>query len=553
MKLTIDAITAGITAPDNAALFMRAINYILLLGAATALTQMLTSFQSLISESLSLQVLDHLSDELHRQSVQVDLNYYENSHYFDTLHRAQQGAIYKPTSAFNNSMQLLQNAVSMIGMLVILFSFHWLVTVLLIAAVIPGLLFRLKFSRRLFQWDRSQTATQRHSSYYHYLLTADAFAKEIRLFNLGALFIRRFHHLRGELRAEKIGLARRRTLAEVMTQLFTVLTIYGSFSLMAYRSIYGMITIGDLIMYYQAFQRGLSFFSSLLSNGASLYEDSLYLSNLFEFLQLKPSIVNPPHPQPIFKRIEKGISFQDLSFSYPDSDKSILQKISFTVSPGEHIAIVGQNGAGKSTLIKLLCRLYDPLSGRICIDGVDLRQMDVQDLRRQISVVFQDFVRYHMTVSDNIWFGDVSREKRADDIQASAIAAGLSEVLRKLPQGLDTKLGKMFDEGHELSLGEWQKVALARAFMRPAQIIILDEPTSSLDARSEYEIFKKFQELAAGKTAFLISHRLSTARLADRIIVLDEGRLVEQGAHDELIRLDGIYAHLFHLQSRNYR
>ena len=552
MKLTVDAVTAGIT-DDPARAFTRVAFYILLLGGAAALQQMLTSLNGLVGERLSLRVLDLLSDRLHEKSVAVDLEYYENPRYFDTLHRAQQGAIYKPTGAFSNTLQAVQNGVSLVGMMAILLSFHWLVTLLLIAAVLPGLVFRLKFSHRMYDWDRAQTGSRRHASYYNYLLTGDYFAKEIRLFQLGPLFMRRFHRLREQLRVEQLGISRRRTVSEILAQFITVLTIYGSFMLMAFRAVHGLITIGDLIMYYQAFQRGLTFFSALLKSGASLYEDSLYLSNLFEFLNLAPKVIDPPEPRPIFGSLRNGISFQNVTFGYPGVERPVLRDVSFTVAPGEHIALVGQNGAGKSTLIKLLCRLYDPDRGRVLIDGIDVRDYRLEDLRRQISVVFQDFVRYHMTVGDNIRFGDVTREPSAEELTQVADAAGFSEALRRLPDGLNTQLGKMFDQGHELSIGEWQKIALARAFMRQAPIIILDEPTSSLDARAEFEIFKKFQELAQGRTAFLISHRLSTARLADRILVLENGAIIEQGAHDQLVAGGGVYAELFALQSRQYR
>lgn len=553
MKLVIDSITIGISAADKSAAFGKIILYIGLIGLATLLSHALSSINSYLSEHLSLNIWDYLSDILHSKSIEVDLEYYENPDYFDTLHRAQQGAIQKPTSAFNNSVQLLQNGLSMVAMLGVLFSFHWLITVILVFAAIPGVLFRLKFSQRLYRWDRSKTSTQRHVSYFQYLLTSDYFAKEIRLFQLGPLFIKRFHELRELLRKEKLSIAVKRTIADFIAQFITVLAIYGSFTFMAFRAVHGLITLGDLVMYYQAFQRGMNFFRTLLSNGASLMEDTLYLSNLFEFLDLQPKITDPAEPQTIFSTITRHIEWKNVSFEYPSTDRYVLDDISISIKPGEQIALVGENGAGKSTFIKLLCRLYDPTGGDIYIDGRNIKEYRVQDLRKQISVVFQDFVRYHMKVRDNIWFGNVDLEKDDPQIQSSAIAAGVDSVIRKLSNGYDTTLGKMFEHGEELSMGEWQKIALARAFLRPAQIIVLDEPTSALDAKAEYDIFKKFKKLAQGKTAFLISHRLSSARLADRILVLENGKIVEDGSHDELIALNGTYAKMFALQSENYR
>ena len=553
MKLTVDSVTAGVTSADKLAAFHQILLYIGLIFGAATFSHVLTALNGFVSERLSLKVMDYLSDILHRKSIEVDLEYYENPDYYDTLHRAQQGAIHKPTSAFNNSIQLLQNGLSMIGMMAILLSFHWIVTVFLVVAVIPGLVFRLKFSQKLYNWDRSQTAAQRHTFYYNYLLTGDVHAKEIRLFQLGPLFYKRFHDVRQELRDEKLAITKRRTIAEIFSQLVTVLTIYGSFGFMAWRAVYGYITLGDLIMYYQAFQRGLNFFANLLKSAASVYEDSLYLSNLFEFLSVKPKIIGPAKPRPIFKRLERGIKLENVSFHYPSTDRPVLVNTSLSIKAGEHIALVGANGAGKSTLIKLICRLYDPTTGRIKFDGIDIKEFDVNELRRQISVVFQDFVRYHLRVSDNIWFGNVELDERSPRIQESAIAAGIEPAIQKLPKGYDSILGKMFEHGEELSVGEWQKIALARAFLRDAQIIILDEPTSALDAKSEYEIFEKFRQLARGKSAFLISHRLSTAKLADRILVLEEGCIVEDGSHEELIRKNGVYARMFALQSQYYR
>ncbi len=552
MKLTIDAVTQGLGAEDKEAAVARILLYVGVIGVTVLLHYAFSSLNGYISESMSLKAEDHLSDRLHDKSIALDLQYYENPDYFDTLHRAQQGAIQRPAAAFKNSTQLLQNGLSLIGMMALLFSFHWSVSVLLIAAVIPGVLFRLKFSQRLYRWDRSQTSTQRHAYYYHFLLTSDFYAKEIRLFQLGPLFIKRFHEMRRVLRGERLGIAKKRTIADVGANFVAVLAVYGSFGFMAWRAVYGFITIGDLVMYYQAFQRGLNYFKSLLGNAASLYEDSLYLSNLFEFLDLEPRVVDPPQATPIFQTIEQGITVENLSFGYP-SGRPVLHDISFYVRPGEHIALVGENGAGKTTLIKLLCRLYDPSDGAICIDGVDLRDFRVNELRRRISVVFQDFVRYHLRVRDNIWFGNIELDEESPRIRESARAADVDPVIRSLPQGYETTLGKMFEHGEELSIGEWQKIALARAFLRDAQIIVLDEPTSALDAKSEYEIFQKFRELAREKTAFLISHRLSTAKMADRILVLEEGRIVEDGAHDHLIAKGGVYARMFALQSEQYR
>jgi ATP-binding cassette subfamily B protein len=291
----------------------------------------------------------------------------------------------------------------------------------------------------------------------------------------------------------------------------------------------------------------------MLSSLVSLYENSLFLSNLYEFLDLKRTVVEPLHPQALPVPLRIGIQFDQVQFRYPNSSRPLLEDISLTIRAGETVALVGENGAGKTTLIKLLCRLYDPTSGRITLDGIDLRQFETTALRREISVVFQDYAHYNLTARENIGFGDVNRLPDQDEIRSAAKTAGADKAIASLPYGYDTTLGKEFEEGEELSIGEWQKVALARAFLRQAQIIVLDEPTSALDAQAEHQIFEQFRQLTEGRTAILISHRLSSVKLADRIYVLKEGRIVESGTHNELLLLKGSYARLFEIQAQYYR
>lgn len=286
---------------------------------------------------------------------------------------------------------------------------------------------------------------------------------------------------------------------------------------------------------------------------AGLYEDNLFLSNLYEFLDLKPKVAEPLHPTPVTRPMQTGIVFDHVSFQYPTGSRKVIEDISLTIRPGEKVALVGENGAGKTTLIKLLCRLYDPTEGRITLDGVDLRQFEISALRREIGVIFQDYSRYHLTARENIWFGNINLPSDDERIVTAGRQAGADDVITSLPNGYETVIGKWFEGGEELSIGEWQKVALARAFLRDAQIIVLDEPTSSLDVKGEYEVFKKFRQLADGQAAILISHRFSTVRMADRIYVLNGGRIIENGTHDELVQLGGMYAHLFETQAQYYR
>ncbi len=332
-----------------------------------------------------------------------------------------------------------------------------------------------------------------------------------------------------------------------------MLAIFGSFLFIAQRTLAGAVTLGGMVMYYQAFQRGMASLQGFLKGVADLYEDSLFLSQFHEFIGFEPQVCEPAHPSPVPSPLREGIEVRGLSFRYPESDREALREISLTVRPGEHVALVGENGSGKTTLIKLLCRLYDPSSGSIRVDGEDLRCFETAEWRNQISVIFQDYARYHMTGRDNIRFGNIELPPEDGRVEEASRAAGAHEVLAGLPRGYETVLGKTFEAGEELSVGEWQKVALARALVGDSQVLVLDEPTSSLDARAEYEVYSRFHRFSKGKTVFLISHRLSTVRMADRIHVFAGGEIVESGTHDELVLRGGAYARMFELQARNYQ
>jgi ATP-binding cassette subfamily B protein len=313
-----------------------------------------------------------------------------------------------------------------------------------------------------------------------------------------------------------------------------------------------VLRLGDLVLYYQALQRGQGNIKGLLNSLSGLYEDNLFLANLYEFLDIKPKLIDPPNPKPIPHPMKTGIEFKNVGFQYSTTTRKALKNINLTIKPGEVVALVGENGSGKTTLIKLLCRLYDPTQGRITIDGIDLSQFKTEELRRQISVIFQDYAKYHFTAQENIWLGNIDLPPQSDSIIKAAKRSGADDVITKLPKGYDTILGKLFDKGEELSIGQWQKVALARAFLRDSQLIVLDEPTSAMDPKAEYEVFEKFRQLIKNQSAILISHRLSTVKMADRIYVMDNGTIVEGGTHEELMKLSGTYAHLFEIQASQY-
>lgn len=551
MKLLIDTVTAGIG--NGMAAFYDVLTIVLLVGITALITNLLRSLSGYATQAQSQIVTDFVNDILHSKSVELDLEYYENANFYNSLHRAQQEASYRPQNLLNSLLQLAQNAISLVAIAALLLSLHWSISTVLLAAALPVLLVRLQQSKILYRQQKTWTGKERMAWYFHWMLTLNTYAKEVRLFDLGALFRYRYRTLHQEIRREKLALARQRAIADFLTQLGSILAIFIAFSFIAYQTIQGQITLGSLVMYYQGFQRGQAFLGQLLANFASLYENSLFLSHLYEFLDLKPTIANPLHPQWFPQPIKNSLKFENVSFQYPHSRRPLLENINLTIPAGETVALVGENGAGKTTLIKLLCRLYDPTNGRITIDGIDLRELSVIDWRRNISVVFQDYVRYNLTVRENIGLGNIDHIDNHQEIIQSAQKAGAQGVISRLPKGYDTMLGTQFEEGEELSIGEWQKVAIARAFLRPAQLLILDEPTSALDAEAEYEVFEQFRQLIQGKTAILISHRLSTVKMVDRIFVLEKGQIVETGSHQELLKLGGTYARLFSIQAKYYQ
>jgi ATP-binding cassette subfamily B protein len=549
----VDAVSTGLSATDKAMTLRQVMVLIVLAGGVTLTGDLCGAIAGFVREAQSQVVTDYVHSLLHAKSIEVDLQYYENAKYYDALHLAQAEAPYRPTQILNRLLQMGQSAISLVAIATLLFSLHWGVAATLFAAAVPSLGVQLKYANKLYRKRCEWTPQERRADYFNWMLTSVHYAKEIRLFNLGSLFQERFRKLRTSIRNEKISLARRSFIAEWAIQVSATLAVFGACGFIAYQTLQGIITLGSLVMYFQAFQRGQGLLGEMFSSLVSLYGNSLFLSNLYEFLDLKRTIAEPLHPKAIPKPLKIGLRFEQVRFHYPGSTRLLLEDINLTIRAGETVALVGENGAGKTTLIKLLCRLYDPTSGQITLDGIDLRQFETTALRREISVVFQDYAHYNLTVQENIGFGDVNRLYHTDEIRSAAKQAGADKAIASLPYSYDTILGKEFEEGEELSIGEWQKVALARAFLRQGQIIILDEPTSALDAKAEHQVFEQFRQLTQGRTAILISHRLSSVKLADRIYVLEDGRIVESGTHNELMQRNGSYARMFEIQAQYYR
>lgn len=552
IKLLVDTIASEIGRTESS-ISLDAIFYLILaMGGVAFFTHACGTLSSLVLRIQNQIVTDHMHDLLHAKSIEVDLEYYENSEYYDTMHRAQQDAPYQPMAILNSLLQIGQNGVSLMAMVGLLWWFHWAVVPILALTALPDFLVRLKFSHTLYAWQRKRTPDERKTWYLNWMLTRDTHAKEIRIFDIGEQFRSMWLNIRSMLREELRDIEKRRAFSLIAAQIIGVVGVFGVYYFLANRTIQGMLSLGALVMYFQAIQRGAGYLQGLGSSLSSLYESSLFLKNLEEFLNIQPKITTPVDPLPIPHPVKQGLVFDQVTFSYRDQDRVTLSDISFSIRPGEHIAFVGQNGAGKTTLVKLLCRLYDPTHGRITFDGEDIRKYSPEEYRRIISVIFQDFARYFLTATENIALGHDAQPERSKVIEA-AKQAGVDERLSRLPQGYQTVLGKWFDGGQELSIGEWQKVALARAFFRNSDILVLDEPTSAMDARAEAELFERFLELAHNRMAILISHRLSTVKMVDRIYVLEEGKIVESGTHEDLVKKQGEYAKLFETQAQYYK
>lgn len=490
---------------------------------------------------------------LYTKTIEIDLEYYESSGYHDILERARREAPYRPTRILSHLTQFGQSSVSLIAMVGLLLSLHWGIASVLFISAIPAMLVRLRYSGTLYKWQRKNTALERQAQYRGWLLSNERSAKELRLLNLGQYFLQQFHQIRRRIYRERLTISVRWSIESLIAQSTASLFVFVIYGFIVYQTVYGNMMLGDLVLYHQALRRGQDSLSNVMTNMSGLYEDNLFLSNLYELLSLTPCVVDCAVPRSMPAPMRSGIVLQDVDFQYSGTSRQALKQINLTINPGETIALVGENGSGKTTLIKLLCRLYDPTAGHTTLDGIDLKDLSVVDLRRQISVVFQDYAKYQLTAQDNIRLGNIDCAPNQPNIRKAAFYSGAHDVIQTLPKGYETVLGKWFKNGEELSIGQWQKIALARAFARDSQLIILDEPSSAMDPKAESELFEKFRQLIKDQAAVLISHRLSTVKMVDRIYVMDRGEIVEQGTHERLMQRGGTYAHLFDTQAQYYQ
>jgi ATP-binding cassette, subfamily B, bacterial len=553
-KLIVDAVVAAIQTQVEAMAGLRSVapllaaEFALLVGSA-AISQARSLTEHVLHSRLNLSI----NTRIIRKALDLDLTHFENAEFYDKLQNARREADWRGLQIVNGGFYLVQNVLTLLSFAALLVRFSPLLAVILFVATLPAFVAQSSYADLTFRVISWRAPEARKLAYLEHLLTDYDSVKEVKLFGLGEPLLGRYADLFWTFLREDQTIAQRRSLASFGWGLLATLTYYGSYAWIVLRAVGRTITLGDMTLYLGIFRNSQQMFEAIFFGLSELYENGLFMSNLFAFLELKPQLPLSANPLRQIPSVRSGIEFQGVAFRYEGHDEFALRDIDLVIHPGEKVALVGPNGAGKTTLIKLLTRLYDPTDGRILFDGVDLRDYDPDLLRRRIGVIFQDYVRYHLTAAENVGFGQIEALADRPRIETAASKSGAHPVISGLPEGYDTTLGRWFSRGRDLSGGEWQKIALGRAFMRECDILVLDEPTASLDAENELLVFQRFKELTEDKMAVIISHRFSTVRMADRIYVLDEGRIIEQGTHSALLARGGTYARLFTLQAESYK
>jgi ATP-binding cassette subfamily B protein len=541
-KQTIDSFVGAVNAADGNSAFGQPIVLFVVTGLCFVIIDV---FQFLGEWNRTAQAeyfSDYVKDLIHKKSSDVDLEFYESHEYHDLMEQARGESQTKPLALLESLGSVVQNSITLVSFIAMLLVYGWAIPLLLIAGTLPGLLITFRLDRRYHAWWKKTATSRRWLTYFDAMLSHSSSAAEMRLFDLSDRFRERYQAQRGVLRAERFAHLKRKYAGKLVANTLGVAAATIALGWIAMRILFRTASLGDLAVFLQIFTRGQGMLRSLLGGVGQAMNNTLYLESLFVYLDLKPRILAPEQIIEFPDRIGQGIRLRDVSFSYPNEKREAISNFDLFVPAGKVVAIVGVNGAGKSTLIKLLCRFYDPGTGSIQIDGTDLRSFDVKQLRKHISVLFQFPMQFHETAARSIALGDSRKDFDLESVQTAAEKAGVADFISSLPNGYETLLGKWFVDGIELSGGEWQKIALARAYFRKAPLIILDEPTSFMDPWSEADWFDRFRSIVVGKTGILITHRFTIAMRADIIHVIDKGRIIESGTHRELLEMNGYYA-----------
>src|SRR5579859_2444698 len=519
--------------------------YLIIITAGTIIYVIVKALSTLTTEIQAQRVKESIDEKIHECAVNLDLAFYESPAYFDTMKRARDAGPEAPNNVVLNLADIAKNGLTLVAIGSILISISWLLLPLLALFVAPTLLVRIRYAEQMYQWRRRQTPVERKAAYLSSLITEDTSAKEIRGYGLGSHIRQLYTGIRMGLMRERLAMTRRNTFKELLTNIMATLGLFACIAYLCFSMIRGSISVGDMSLFLIVFPQSYGILQ-LMSQGISgLYQNNIFINNLFELFDLRATLKEPEHPLPIPESEAFDLEVENMSFTYPHAKEPALRNVSLRVPPGKIIAIVGLNGAGKTTLIKLLCRLYDPTDGCIRMDGVDIRAFRSAEYRKHISAVFQDFGRFNITAAENIRWGDIDGQRPENEIEEAARKSGAHEYIRRFPEGYGTMMGRIFENGREVSIGQWQKLAIARSFYSNSRFVIFDEATSALDAVSEEELFQSFRQRIGNRAALIISHRLSAVRHADHIYVMGEGRVQQHGTHEELVAMGGTYSKLF--------
>lgn len=551
IKLLVDAIGAEFTA-DTSAGMDGILTMLSLTGGVFLLAAFFQSISNIVRMRQGMLVSDYVDREIHGRAVSVGLRYYESPEYYDAMERAREGGSRRPAQIVSNTVLTFRAGITIIGIFVLIGSIEYRLLPVLLIPIILALIIRLHFARRLFDWRMSRAQKERRASYLDFVMTKAIHAKDLRVNRIGPFFRNKYSQIKLELREREIRIEQARMWAEFLMAVLGAIVFISASAWLLHQSLSLGRPIGDVVLFVLLLRRADTSGKELIGNLSKIVDDHLYLKRLFDFLSVPVQTARPSIPTVVPSDLVSGLKMSNVSFRYEGAKRFAVKDISLRLEPGKVVALVGENGSGKTTLIKLLARLYDPTDGEVTLDGVNLREFNPYEYRKILSAVFQDYAIYAETVADNIRFGDVEKEPSIENIKSAARNAGASAFIEALPGGFHTPLTKLFDNGHDLSIGQWQRLALARALYPDSKFLILDEPTSAMDAKAEFDLFENFKSRISGRGALVISHRLSTVRQADYIYVLEKGRIAEHGTHEQLMRSGGLYAQLFDKQASFY-